>query len=498
MAPKPQHKSLKSRYKLSTFVELNLSEQVFSSITELGYKMPSPIQSQTLPILLTENTDFIGLAATGTGKTAAFTIPLIEKINTNSRTVQALILCPTRELAIQVAGQVDLIGKHKGVRSVAIYGGSSYDAQIRGIKQGAAVVVGTPGRLVDLISKGYLKLESLKTIVLDEADEMISMGFKEDLENILKESPSDSCNIWLFSATMSSEVRRVADTYLQNPKQVRTSHTEVLSNTVEQLYYPTHEANKPEILCKLVDAADNFYGLVFCQTKSLVTDLTSYLIERGYKVDCLHGDKDQVSREKTMRAFRERKVNILVCTDVASRGLDVKDITHVINYSIPREIDVYVHRIGRTARSGKSGFAINLVTPSHRSLIFRIEKVTKSKMKEGKLPSRKDIGTKKVSALLGKFQSQGASYAKAVELLDETWTKALGEMSKEEIAGRFLSLIHPDIFVDREKSATPSIRRDDDRKRSSGGGNQYRQQRRGRRSNASGGGGGWPRRRRRD
>lgn len=425
------------------------------AIGDLGYEKPSPIQEQTLPILLGDKTDFIGLAATGTGKTAAFGIPLLEKIDLKAtKAVQALILCPTRELAIQVAGQIDLLGKHKGIYALPIYGGASYGDQIRGLRQGVSVVVGTPGRVVDHLDRGTLSLAEVHTVVLDEADEMISMGFKEDLETILSGTNREESNIWLFSATMSREVRHIADDYLTEPKQVQVNRTEMLPSTIEQLYYSTHESNKPEVLCKLIDQADDFYGLIFCQTKSLVTDLTAYLTARGYQVDCLHGDKDQRGRERTMQAFRDRKVSMLVCTDVASRGLDVKDVTHVINYSIPRELDNYVHRIGRTARSGKTGFAFSLVTPANKRLISRIEEMTKSRMKEGKIPTRKDVGSKKISQVLPKFLAQDL-HARAVDLMGTEWTDAINEMSKEEIVGRFLTLNHTEIFADKSEVTMP-------------------------------------------
>ncbi len=453
--------------KLKSFEELTLSPPLMRAITELGYTEPSPIQAEALPILMEGLTDFIGLAATGTGKTAAFAIPLLEKIDPKLKSVQALILCPTRELALQVAGQIDILGKYKGIRALPVYGGSSYGDQIRGFKQGISIVVGTPGRLVDHMVRGTLLLADLKTIVLDEADEMISMGFKDDLETILKHMPKGGCNTWLFSATMSRDVRSVADKYLKQPKQVQVNRSEMLSTTVEQIYYRVHESDKPEILCKIIDAADDFYGIVFCQTKLLVTDLTQYLIDHGYKVDCLHGDKDQNSRERTMRAFRERKVRLLICTDVASRGLDVKDVTHVINYSIPRELESYVHRIGRTARSGKAGVAISLVTPSHRNLIGRIEQMTRSRMTEGVLPTRKDIGAKKISLVLEKFKSEKA-FDRASALMDHNWKELLASMNPEEIAGRFLSMMFTDLFNEREKSrvAAPP----EPRQRQNGGG----------------------------
>ncbi len=438
---------------MKSFSELTIQASILKAITEMGYETPSPIQAQTLPILLGEPTDFIGLAATGTGKTAAFSIPLLEQIDASKKHVQVLILCPTRELALQVCGQVNLLGKYKGVKALPVYGGSSYADQIHGLRSGLTVVVGTPGRVVDHIERGTLKLGNLHTVILDEADEMISMGFKEDLEKVLNQTNRETSKIWLFSATMSKEVRKVADTYLKSPKQVQVNRTEMLSTTVEQIYYPSRESDKPDILCKLIEAADEFYGIIFCQTKALVIDVTQFLVNKGYKVDCLHGDKDQNARERTMQAFRDKKVTMLVCTDVASRGLDVKDVTHVINYSIPRELDSYVHRIGRTARSGKSGFAFSLVTASHRGLIPRIEQLTKSKMKEGRLPSRREIAAKKLSKILPSFQSQ-EFYPRAIEILDESWKTAISGMTAEEVVGRFMTLMLPDIFNDQKNLAS--------------------------------------------
>ena len=440
------------RYTLlvETFNELKISEPLMRAIAELGYIAPTEVQQQALPILLAGPTDFIGQAATGTGKTAAFGIPLLEQVDPSLKHVQGLVLCPTRELAMQVAGQITLMGKYKGVKALPIYGGASYDAQIAGLNRGAAVVVGTPGRLIDLIDRGALKLADVKTVVLDEADEMISMGFKEDLEKILKATPRHTGHIWLFSATLSKEVRRVADLYLRKPKQVPVNRVEMLSTTVEQIYYPARESDKPEILCKLIESVDEFYGLVFCQTKALVMDVALYMQGRGYKVDSLHGDKTQSDRDRTMKAFREKKVNILICTDVASRGLDVKELTHVVNYSIPRELDVYVHRIGRTARSGKAGVAISLVTPTTRYLISKIEHMTKSRMKEGKIPTRKDLGTRKVLKILGAFHEQ-KHWPRAVELLGPDWKAVAANLSPEEIIGRFIAMLAPEIFEEREK-----------------------------------------------
>ncbi|MDD5303439.1 MAG: DEAD/DEAH box helicase [Elusimicrobia bacterium] len=442
---------------MKSFEDLKLSAPLARAIAELGYSAPTEIQQQALPILLGAPTDFIGQAATGTGKTAAFGIPLLEQIDTAKKHVQGLILCPTRELAVQVSGQINLFGKHKGVKAVPIYGGTSYAAQLDGLKHGAAIVVGTPGRIIDLIDRGALKLANVKTVILDEADEMISMGFKEDLEKILKATPRETGHIWLFSATMSPGVRRVADTYLRKPKQVQINRGEMLSTTVEQIYYLARESDKPELLVTLIESADDFYGLVFCQTKALVMDVAQAMINRGYKVDTLHGDKTQHDRDRTMNAFREKKVNLLICTDVASRGLDVKDLTHVINYSIPREMDVYVHRIGRTARSGKAGLAISLVSPTNRHMISRIEYMTKSRMKEGKIPTRQEIGAKKVTKILAAFQEKD-KYFRAAEFLGPDWELATDEMDLKEIIARFLCLLTPETFEDAKPAAPlPSI-----------------------------------------
>lgn len=429
----------------ATFQSLPLRPELQQAIQDLGFEKPSPIQAQALPLLLEKDTDFIGLAATGTGKTVAFTLPLLERINPASKHTQAIILCPTRELCLQVAGQVDLLGKHMGIRSLAIYGGAGYDEQLRGLRQGAPVVVGTPGRMIDHLERGTLKLSHVKIVVLDEADEMISMGFKEDMETILETVPQASAQTWLFSATMSPQVRKVADEFLDNPETVQVNRTERLSNTVHQIGYLTQEKNKPEVLCKLIDAADDFYGVIFCQMKSLVVDLTRYLNERGYKADCLHGDMSQAARESAMQAFRDKRLKILVCTDVASRGLDVKDITHVVNYSLPRELDLYVHRIGRTGRAGKEGIAMSLITPSHRHLANKIEKMLKTRLEKGEIPTRREIGLKKIARELENFKAiEGTD--KALQLLDDNWKEAVANMSPQEVAARFLSEKFPWVF----------------------------------------------------
>lgn len=449
---------------MNSFDELPLAPALKRAIQDLKFEKPSPIQAAALPILLNEDTDFIGLAATGTGKTAAFSLPMLERIDPNVKAVQALIMCPTRELSLQVVDQINLFGKHLGLRALPIYGGSGYDAQLAGLKRGAPIVVGTPGRIIDHINRGTLKLANVRLVILDEADEMISMGFREDIETILSSVEHEQRRIWLFSATMSPSIRKIADEFLHEPKSAQVNRTEMLPSTVEQSFYMTSEKHKSEVLCRLIDAAGEFYGLVFCQTKSLVVDLTRLLTDRGYKVDCLHGDMSQNARETSMRGFRNRQKTIMVCTDVAARGLDVKDVTHVINYSLPREMDNYVHRIGRTGRSGKSGLAMSLVTPSHRHLIQKIERMTKTKMKEGAIPTRKDIGVKKVSQMLENFSGQ-SGFPRAQELMGEDWQTAIAGMSAEEVAARFLTILFPWVTKKEQPEISESSKERTDRPR---------------------------------
>jgi len=309
--------------------------------------------------------------------------------------------------------------------------------------------VATPGRLIDHLERGTVSLAGVETVVLDEADEMISMGFKDALEFVLSHVDKEKCRTWLFAATMSPELRRVANTYLKAPKTAEVNRSEMLSGTVTQSYYTVREKNKAKGLCKLIDMSDDFYGIVFCQTKSLVMDLTQYLRSHGHKVDCLHGDKSQFERERTLNLFRDRKINVLVCSDVAARGLDVKDITHVVNFSLPHELESYVHRIGRTGRSGKPGVAISLVAPVQVPMIDRIERHTKTKMQPGTFPSRKVISRKKLARLLPDYQSVGG-FEKAREILDENWMRTLEGMSKQDIAARFLALAYPELFDDTD------------------------------------------------
>ena len=460
------------------FDQFEFSPEMTKAILEMGFDSPTPIQQETLPILLGKPTDFLGLAATGTGKTAAFAIPLLEKLTAGAKGVQALILCPTRELAKQTSEQINLLARFKKTKAIAIYGGSDYAGQLRALRDGVAIVVGTPGRIIDHLDRKTLVLDHLQTVVLDEADEMISMGFKEEIEYILeKVNQEEKHQTWLFSATMSKDIRKIADQFLDKPKQIQINKTEGVTTAVKQYFYQVREDEKPEVVRKLIDQAPGFYGLIFCQTKLLVTDLTQSLKANGYLADCLHGDMEQNARERTMKAFKARQVNVLVCTDVASRGLDVKDLTHVINYSLPRELDLYVHRVGRTGRGGKEGLALSLVTPSHNGLISKIERATNSRMTRATIPNDADLLQIKISKALADFIAPAPEgsigFGKVKEMISTAdWKKAIEHMDKEEIIARFLA---KNLKVPAKKAATDSESpRDRDRDAGRrGGGREY-------------------------
>lgn len=373
---------------MTTFSELNLNKKVYQAISDMGFEEPSPIQVQCIPKVL-EGLDVIGQAQTGTGKTAAFGIPLVELVVTTKQ-VQALILTPTRELAIQVAGEMRKIAKYKRVKTLPIYGGQSIGSQIRALQQGVHVVIGTPGRVLDHLRRGTLKLDKIRTVVLDEADEMLDMGFIEDIESILRETPSDRQTL-LFSATMPPEVKRLSARYMKEPVNVTINRGEVTVPLIEQVFYKVLERTKLESLCRIVDSEEVELGIIFCRTKRGVDELSDALISRGYLADGLHGDLSQAQRDRVMRKFRTNDIQLLIATDVAARGIDVENVTHVINYDVPQDPESYVHRIGRTGRAGKKGLALTLVTPPEFKMLKLIEKETKAKLVAREVPSLADV-----------------------------------------------------------------------------------------------------------
>lgn len=369
------------------FGTIPLSKKTMAAIAAMGFEEPSPIQSQTIPLVMS-GSDVIGQAQTGTGKTAAFGIPIVERV-IESRHVQALILTPTRELAIQVSEELSKIGKFRKVKALPIYGGQAIDRQIRALQFGVQVVVGTPGRLLDHINRGTIKLDSVKILVLDEADEMLDMGFVDDIENILRHIPREERQTLLFSATMPAPIRALAERYMRKPVVVAISKEQLTVPLIDQYYYETRD--KLEGLCRVLDVEDAERVIIFCRTKRGVDDLVASLQTRGYLADGLHGDLSQTQRDRVMRKFRDGKLEILIATDVAARGIDIEQITHVINFDIPQDPESYVHRIGRTGRAGKKGIAITFIEPREYRQLRLIEHLVRSRITRRQLPSSADI-----------------------------------------------------------------------------------------------------------
>ena len=373
-----------------TFEELGLREEVLKSLKELGFEAPTPIQEQAIPHLMKEDCDFVGLAQTGTGKTAAFGLPLINYINTNSNRPQGLIICPTRELCLQITRDLEIFAKYVKCPIVSVYGGADIRRQMTQIKKGASLVVATPGRLLDLIKRKAIQLSEVKNVVLDEADEMLNMGFKEDIDDILETTP-ESKNVWLFSATMPKDVARIAKTYMTEPLEVSIGHKNQTNENIEHIFYLVKERDRYEAVKRLIDFHPQIYGLIFCRTKHETGTVAEKLAREGYNAEPLHGDLTQPMRDRVMARFRSKELQILVATDVAARGIDVDDITHVINYNLPDDNENYTHRSGRTARAGKTGQSLVLITPKEGFKIKSIEKQMRTQFSQGQIPNAEEI-----------------------------------------------------------------------------------------------------------
>ncbi|MBT2756874.1 DEAD/DEAH box helicase [Mesobacillus foraminis] len=370
---------------MTTFHEMGISEPIQKAIKDLGFEEASPIQEKAIPVAMTGK-DIIGQAQTGTGKTAAFAIPILEKVDTSKKYVQAITIAPTRELAIQVSEEINRLAKYMGISSLPIYGGQSIDRQIKALKKGPHIITGTPGRLLDHIQRKTLKLDRISVVVLDEADEMLDMGFLEDIERILKETPEEKQTL-LFSATMPKLIQGLAEKFMNDPELVKMKAKEVTSPTVKQIFYEVNERDKFEVLCRLLDVDNPELAVIFGRTKRRVDELSDALNKRGYLADGLHGDLNQRQRDVVMNKFRKGNIDILVATDVAARGIDVSGVTHVYNFDIPQDPESYVHRIGRTGRAGKTGIAITLATPREKGQIHSIEKASKGKIQRKSIPT---------------------------------------------------------------------------------------------------------------
>lgn len=438
----------------SSFLNLGIQSSFADHLMSMGFKEPTDIQKSTIPELLNQNRDFIGMASTGTGKTGAFAIPLIEKLVESIKKPQALVLCPTRELAQQVAGQIEKMGQFRRIKVALIYGGSSYQTQIRALKSGAQIVVATPGRLIDLMEQGLVNLEEIQHLVLDEADEMLSMGFQEALNVILKKMHSQreesEKNIWLFSATMSTEIQRITDKYLKNPLVVKKTTGKQVTTDIEQSFILANGKDKLEVLKRILMKHNDFYGLIFTQTRGEADDLASYLNKMGFRTEAMHGDKSQNERERILEQFRKRHVQIVTATDVAARGIDIKDLTHVVNWSLPWDVEIYIHRIGRTGRNGQKGVAVSLVAPSQMSQLRRIEKVTRQEISKMVPPSIEEIQSSMLNSMFANFEKMLTNerlaerlknYSEKLELPE--WVQSLGS---ETLIGMFASIHYPDFF----------------------------------------------------
>ncbi len=372
------------------FQDLGLSEATLEVLRKKGFEKPTPIQSAAIALLLNREHDIIGQAQTGTGKTAAFGLPIIEMLDDGQAHLQALILVPTRELAVQVSDELNSFKGSRPIKVIPVYGGQHITEQIRHLKKGVQVVVGTPGRILDHLRRKTLNLKNLSFLILDEADEMLNMGFFEDVEQIMAACNEDK-RVALFSATMPERIETLAAKYMRQVKRITIKKTQLTSELTEQIYFEVKEADKFEALCRIIDMEEEFYGLIFCRTKVDVDHYAARLSERGYAAEAIHGDVTQKQREHVLKKFRDRKVNMLVATDVAARGLDIRELTHVINLSLPREAESYIHRIGRTGRAGKRGVAVTFITPSEFRKLAHLQRQAKTTIKRQTVPEISEI-----------------------------------------------------------------------------------------------------------
>lgn len=424
---------------MSLFETLGLRPEILEAIQHLGYTQPTPIQEQAIPVLLSGTRDFVGLAQTGTGKTAAFGLPAAHLADEKRREVQVLILSPTRELCLQITEDVKNFSRFvKGFGVTAVYGGSSIQTQIRELKAGPQIVAATPGRLIDLIDRKAIDLRTVKYVVLDEADEMLNMGFRDDLDYILQNTTAREAT-WLFSATMPAGVRQIASNYMQNPHEISVGQRNAGAANIEHVYHVVQASAKFEALKRLVDYNPGMYGIIFTRTKAEAQDITEKLIREGYDIEALHGDLSQQQRDKVMARFREKSLQLLIATDVAARGIDVTGITHVINYALPDDPEVYTHRSGRTARAGRSGICVSLVTNREQNRLKQIEKMIKSPMTRADVPSGRDITERQFMHFLDKILQAEADH-KEYERFAQVMADKFAEVSKEELIKKIASL----------------------------------------------------------
>ena len=424
---------------MNPFIQLGIRHDIVNAISELGFENPTPIQEQSIPVLLTGSNDFVGLAQTGTGKTAAFGLPLLELLDFEENHPQALVLCPTRELCLQITNDIKNYAKQmNNVHVVAVYGGASISDQLRQIKRGVQIVVATPGRMLDIINRKAIDFSQVKYVVLDEADEMLNMGFQEDIDNILSTTP-DEKKTWLFSATMPAEVRRIAKKYMDEPFELTMGTKNTGNANIEHEYYIVRARDKYAAFKRIVDFNPDIFGIVFCRTKIETQDIAEALIKDGYNADSLHGDLSQQQRDKVMKRYRERNLQLLIATDVAARGIDVNDVTHVINYSLPDEVENYTHRSGRTARAGKTGVSIAIVNGKELGKIRQIERVIGKKFVKAEIPTGFDVCEKQLFSIVHKVHNVTVNEEQIEQYLPRI-IEEFKDVSKEDFIKRFASI----------------------------------------------------------
>lgn len=450
---------------MNKFEQLGLNESLLLAIKDLGFENPSEVQEKAIPVLLEQNTDLVALAQTGTGKTAAFGFPLIQKIDAENRNTQALILSPTRELCLQITNEIKLYSKYiKGLHTVAVYGGASITEQAREVKRGAQIIVATPGRMQDMINRGLVNIKNIDFCILDEADEMLNMGFYEDICSILSDTP-DEKNTWLFSATMPAEVARIAKKFMASPVEITVGSKNSGSATVSHEYYCVNARDRYEALKRLADANPDIFSVVFCRTKRDTQAVAEKLIEDGYNAAALHGDLSQAQRDGVMKSFRGRQIQMLVATDVAARGIDVDNITHVVNYQLPDEIETYNHRSGRTGRAGKLGTSIVIITKSEIKKIHSIERIIQQKFQEKTIPSGIEICEIQLLHLANKIKDTEVDHE--IDNYLPAINEVLDGLSKEELIKKMVS-VEFNRFINYYKSKRDITgERSNDRERSS-------------------------------
>jgi ATP-dependent RNA helicase DeaD len=424
---------------MNEFEVFGIHKEIIKAITELGFEKPTPIQEKSIPVLLGGDKDFIGLAQTGTGKTAAFGLPLLQLLDFNSKITQALILAPTRELCLQIASDLDnYSGFMPGVRIVAVYGGASIVSQMNEIKRGVQIVVATPGRLLDLIGRKRVDISAVKYVVLDEADEMLNMGFQEDIDTILEKTPTNK-HTWLFAATMPEQVQRITKNYMKNPFELTVGKKNTTAENIDHQYYVVHERDRFAALKRIVDANPDIFAIVFCRTKIETQEIAEKLIKEGYNADSLHGDLTQPQRDKVMKRYRERALQLLVATDVAARGIDVNDVTHVINFNLPDEVENYTHRSGRTARAGKSGVSLSIINTKEIFKIRQIERLVNRKFTYAMVPDGVAVCEQQLLNLMKKIKEVEVNESGILKYLPVI-SEQLKDFDKEELIKRMVSI----------------------------------------------------------